>query len=584
MMNRFLFFLFVSLIYSFALQAQDQSKPFIKLTDPLKEMNQVPSPRRFIVGSTCKTCTLSINGQDVKVYPTGAFAYACKIDSGKNEFLLQSKSTTGKAYTKKITYQYTPPAPEKTVTTVSIESIQAYPSGNLVLRPGDKIGFRVKALPRANVTVLDGWPLYELPDSLTGGIQGIYQGEYIIQQGDGFSSRKISAELISPDSQRIRKELPATITVMTDIMPNVAISKGRLAHLLYGLGDDRLGGAKIGYIDSLVRLSVIGKVNDLWKVQLAPTRTAYIPEEHVSLMPKGVLTPKSLTGKIRAYADSLYDYVELQLFNRLPYQSLPQNNPSAIVVDVFGATGNTNWIDQLSALKAISQVDYEQVADDIFRLKIFLSDPHHWGYSIYYKDQNLVIRVKPQPKVLDLSNLLIAVDAGHGGRNTGAVGPTGAIEKDITLALSLKLRQALEKEGTRVIMTRDKEMFYDNKERILLYRDSTPDLLLSVHLNSSADPLTVGGTSTFYRYPGFRPLSRHIHSRLLELGLRDYGNNGSFNFMLNSPTEYPNALLELLFLSNPEEEMLILDPAFQDRMVEKIVLGLKDFLQEAGRK
>ena len=66
---------------------------------------------------------------------------------------------------------------------------------------------------------------------------------------------------------------------------------------------------------------------------------------------------------------------------------------------------------------------------------------------------------------------------------------------------------------------------------------------------------------------------------MLELGLRDYGNNGSFNFMLNSPTEYPNALVEMLFLSNPAEEMLILDEGFQQQAVQKIVEGINDFLQ-----
>ena len=66
---------------------------------------------------------------------------------------------------------------------------------------------------------------------------------------------------------------------------------------------------------------------------------------------------------------------------------------------------------------------------------------------------------------------------------------------------------------------------------------------------------------------------------MLQLGLKDYGNNGSFNFMLNSPTEYPNALVEMLFLSNPEEEMKILDEDFQWQAVEKMLLGVKDFLQ-----
>jgi N-acetylmuramoyl-L-alanine amidase len=66
---------------------------------------------------------------------------------------------------------------------------------------------------------------------------------------------------------------------------------------------------------------------------------------------------------------------------------------------------------------------------------------------------------------------------------------------------------------------------------------------------------------------------------MLELGLKEYGNNGSFNFMLNSPTEYPNALVETLFLSHPEEEMKAIDEDFQQQMAEKIVTGVEDFLK-----
>lgn len=75
-------------------------------------------------------------------------------------------------------------------------------------------------------------------------------------------------------------------------------------------------------------------------------------------------------------------------------------------------------------------------------------------------------------------------------------------------------------------------------------------------------------------------MSLLIYKRLLELGLKEYGNTGSFNFMLNSPTEYPNALIETLFISNLEEEEKILGPGYQQQMVEKIVLGLKDFLEQ----
>jgi N-acetylmuramoyl-L-alanine amidase len=191
-----------------------------------------------------------------------------------------------------------------------------------------------------------------------------------------------------------------------------------------------------------------------------------------------------------------------------------------------------------------------------------------------------VIKIKQQPRSLALKDLIIAVDAGHGGSNTGAAGLTGILEKELTLAVSNQLRLLLGREGAKVIMTRTTEQFFDNKERILFYRDSTPDLLVSIHLNSSADPINVQGTSMFYRYIGFRLLNLAIYKRMQELGLKPAGLTSSFNFMLNSPTEYPNALVEALFLSNPAEEEKIVDPLFRDQMAYKILQGIQDFLKE----
>jgi N-acetylmuramoyl-L-alanine amidase len=349
---------------------------------------------------------------------------------------------------------------------------------------------------------------------------------------------------------------------------------------LFGLGDDRLGGAKIGYLDSLVPLRITGKVGSLYRVQLSRYRTAYIPDEHVGVLPRGSFAPSSLTTNWKVYGDSLFDYVQIGLFQRLPYQSFHQLDPSRIVVDVFGAINNTNWIIQLDNTREIRNVNYEQVEDEVLRVTIDLKHQQHWGHQLYYDKNNLVIKIRRQPANLGLRNLRIAVDAGHGGGNTGAYGPTGSSEKELALAVALKVRQALRLQGAKVLMTRTTETFVDNKERILMYRDSLPDLLVSIHLNSSADPINVGGASTYYRYIGFRKLSYAIYKRLLDLGLKDWGNTGSFNFMLNSPVEYPNALVEMLFLSNPEEEMLILDEGFQQRMADQIVLGIKDFLKE----
>ncbi len=570
------------LILSFCglLKVSAQENPVIRLVNPLKADNSVPSSKQFIIGSTCKSCTVNINAQPVKVYSTGAFALELNLTPGDTSFVITS-SLGGRSVSKTITFSYRLPLPADTVKTVSIATIQTFPEGNLVLMPGDAIRFKVKGLPKSTVTVLNNTVLYEMPVSQTGGMPGIYQGEYIVRPTDAFSATKMTVTLVASDGQRATKETGSTFAVMSSLASDVAVTKGRLAHLEYGLGDDRLGGAKIGYLDSLIPLRIIGKVGTDYKVKLAENRAAYIPDDVITLAPKGTFAGSSLTGQWRVYGDSAYDYVNIGLGSRLPYQSMQLVDPSRIVVDIFGATNNTNWITQLQNAKEIANVDYEQLQDDIFRVTIQLKHHQHWGHQIYYKGNLLVIKIKQQPANLSLKNLTIAVDAGHGGSNTGAGGATGSSEKSLALLVSLKLQKALQNEGTKVLMTRTTEKFVDNKERILLYRDNAPDLLVSIHLNSAADPFNAGGTSSLYRYIGFRPLSFYINKRMLELGLKEYGNIGSFNFMLNSPTEYPNALVETLFISNLEEEALILDDGFQQKIADKILLGIKDFLAAA---
>ncbi|MBU3713488.1 MAG: N-acetylmuramoyl-L-alanine amidase [Ferruginibacter sp.] len=561
--------------------AQSTEKPFIKLVEPLNESNSVSTSKQFIVGSTCKGCSLKINDADVKVYSTGAFAHEITLKTGVNFFSIEA-AIKNKNTRKKISYEYTPPPPVQPVKSFGIEYVKTFPEGDLVVLPGDKIQLKMKAYPGCKAEV-NGRPLYELPISSSNKMPGMYTGEYEIFDTDSFRNSSITVSLTDKAGNVKSLMTSAVFTVMNENDSNVAMTKGRLAHLEYGLGDDRLGGAKIGYIDSLIPLKIMGKVRTHYKVRLTDTRTAYIPDEHVTVMPKGTLIPYVLTDKWKVYGDAVFDYVKIGLTGRLPYQSFQLTEPSRIVVDIFGATNNTNWINQLNSVKEIKEVHYEQVSDDIYRITISLKHRQHWGHQIYYEGNVLVIKVKQQSKDLSLSRLTIAIDAGHGGSNTGAGGPTGVAEKTLALALSLKLKKVFEKKGAKIIMTRETETFFDNKERILFYRDSMPDLLLSIHLNSSSDPIRAKGTSTFYRYIGFRPLSRAIYQRMLELGLDEYGNNGSFNFMLNSPTEYPNALIETLFLSNPEEEAKMLDESFQQNMADKIVQGVEDFL-EATKK
>ncbi|MDQ3277240.1 MAG: N-acetylmuramoyl-L-alanine amidase [Bacteroidota bacterium] len=353
---------------------------------------------------------------------------------------------------------------------------------------------------------------------------------------------------------------------------------GRLPYLNYGLGEDRLGGAKMTYLDSNILVQVVDSTKEDYKVQLSKNHQAYLPKIYFKKDTAAKQKPNYLTASWRIWGDAQYDYVTVALPEKLPYTSRQEINPSRLVVDIFGATSNTNWITNLKTVKAIRNAWYEQVEDDVFRIIIELNQQQHWGHLISYKNNVLQIRVKQQPSS-KIKGLKIAVDAGHGGSNSGASGIITKIkEKDYTLKMAQELAAYLCKKGAQVTMTRCGDEDLGMVDRALLLREQEPDLLISMHLNSSGNP-AVKGTSTYYRYIGFRPLSQKILDRMLELGLNNFGNVGAFNFSLSGPTEYPNCLVEVAFLSNAEDEQKIRDEAFHKAVAKKIYKGIKDWLK-----
>jgi N-acetylmuramoyl-L-alanine amidase len=373
-------------------------------------------------------------------------------------------------------------------------------------------------------------------------------------------------------------------TLYGQVSPSYRWAKtaGRLPFLEFGPGDDRLGGAKMTYLDTLIVLKVVDSLNGDYIVQLSDNHRAFIPRENITWADEIKDQPYSLSGSFKVYGDDQYDYVHINLQEKLPYRSIMQISPSRIVVDIFGATTNTNWVTQLNSAKEIRNTWYEQTEDDVLRVYIELKHEQHWGHRLYYDTtgNRLIIKVKQQPTVKDIRNLKIAIDAGHGGTNSGATGLNSKVlEKEYTLLIAKELEKQLKKAGSKnIYMTRTTDTTLDMPDRILTLREQAPDILISIHLNSSSKD-SIQGTSTYYRYIGFRPLSQAILSRMLELKLKEYGNIGHFNFALSGPTEYPNCLVEVAFLSNEEDEKKIINPKFHKLVAKKIIEGTKDWLK-----
>lgn len=375
----------------------------------------------------------------------------------------------------------------------------------------------------------------------------------------------------TPSSNKVKPSSNASA-----ITPALNIKTLPNAYLQFGNGDDRLGGTKMTYLDADIPLKAISETNNLYLVQLSKNRVAYIPKNLTTQSLERAEIDNSGSWSISQSGNT--DRISISLPSRHAYQSWTQLDPTTICVDIFGITNNSNWITQRGKLSMIEYADWQQVDCDVLRVIIKLKEKYSWGYSIGYEENNLIIKVKHCPS-LKLKDLTIGLDAGHGGKYPGAIGHTGLKESFVNLDIVQRIKQILEKKGAKVILSRDSDVDISMSDRKKIFIDNNVNLMMSVHNNAGGSPFNKMGTSTYYKSIANRELAQCVLNRMLNLDLRNFGLTGNFNFSLNAPTEYPNLLLEALFMSSlPEEEMLA-DPKFRQRIAEQAIKGIEDYLK-----
>jgi N-acetylmuramoyl-L-alanine amidase len=401
---------------------------------------------------------------------------------------------------------------------------------------------------------------------------------------DGYEYKEFFSVFLAERSVQEGEELTG------DFSRPVVITKDG-AYLNYGSGKDRLGGAKINFLAEGIKMELAGIEDNLYKVKLSENRYAYIPKSYAEIMPLGVAPPFSLSSSWSVTNDGERDVVRIALQERQPYVIHRETDPNKLVVDIHGVTCNSNWITQYPDLKTIDYVHLHQKESDVLSVIIYFKEKYSWGYSVDYQGNSLVISLKNTPGVLysrarsrePFDGLYIGVDAGHGGRYSGAVSPSGINEKDLNLDMALVLKNELEKRGARVVLSRSEDVDVSMKERADLFKKEKVDLMVSVHCNAGGNPLGEMGTSTYYRHIEYRELAETILHRLLEKDVRNFGLIGNFNFSLNAPTEFPSVLVETLFMSSLPEEELLADPGFRREMMLKVVEGLEDYMDKVRK-
>jgi N-acetylmuramoyl-L-alanine amidase len=179
----------------------------------------------------------------------------------------------------------------------------------------------------------------------------------------------------------------------------------------------------------------------------------------------------------------------------------------------------------------------------------------------------------------------ICIDPGHGGSDSGAVGPSGLLEKDVALAIALQLKGMLEGAGHEVVMTRDSDIdvgyAYDSatvelQARCDISNNADVDYFVSIHCNAASS--AAHGTETWCCDGSERgtALAQIIDSNIATLGLTDRGvkTTAQERLYVLIHTDAPAVLVETAFISNPEEEQQLADPAFQAQLAGAIFNGL----------
>lgn len=236
-----------------------------------------------------------------------------------------------------------------------------------------------------------------------------------------------------------------------------------------------------------------------------------------------------------------------------------------------------------------------------------------------------VERGRKKPEALDMIRLVtIAIDAGHGGEDPGAHGSSGTNEKDVTLAIAKRLKAKVDAEpNMRGVLIRDGDYFIPLQGRVMKARKVRADLFVSIHADAFVKPDAKGSsvfalsergaTSTAARWLAKKEndadliggvnidvkdpylartlldlsqtatindsmkLGKAVLSELGEINSLHKGSVEQAGFAVLKSPDIPSILVETAFISNPEEERRLSDNAYQDKMANSILSGIKNY-------
>lgn len=346
---------------------------------------------------------------------------------------------------------------------------------------------------------------------------------------------------------------------------------------------------------------------------------------------------------IRVWAAPDSTRIVLDISEPVEYTKLALTDPERAVIDIRNARLNKdpiqpgttdNFVSQIrSSVRNQTDVRFVMDLKRPAEIKSFLLAPnqtygHRLVIDILEPEHEMdITEVNYAPQLNRSRDVIIAIDAGHGGEDPGARGPGGTYEKDVVLQISRKLQELINQEqGMHAVLVREGDYFIRLRKRIARTREHKADLFLSIHADAFRDPRVRGSSVYVLSKKGAsseaaRWLAEQenasdliggvslvdkdntLASVLLDLsqtasleasidvadrvlgGLKDLGKVHkrrvqSAGFAVLKSPDVPSILIETAYISNPTEEKRLVDPAYQTNFAAAILKGLRGYFQD----
>ncbi|MEB3225382.1 MAG: N-acetylmuramoyl-L-alanine amidase [Synechococcus sp.] len=545
--------------------------------------HQTTAAQIFFIGSAPPAGTVTINGQAVERSKLGHFAPSFPLVLGQNRFTFTYRQGSGQTETQTLIVERlangtTPPS----------QLTNPFPGVNIARQPDELICFQAQGPAQAQVSISLGGKTFPLRPQTTANLPsnaavltldnaapvGTFSGTY------GGCQAFTQVGNLGPARYQMNFQEKTSVITSAGTVEILDPQKTEAIAISSTAGVARTGPStdfsRLTPLPQGTQALVTGKEGDWLRLDYG----AWIRANETTPL-TGFIPPTTLIRSVRSQTQATETEVIFPLQRPIPVTVTQQDDTFSLTLHQAIAQTDTIY---LAESPVIRRLDWAQVDPAIIRYDFHLKTDQQWGYGLRYEGNNLILSLRHPPQLQgnSLKGATILLDPGHGGSESGALGPTGYPEKAINLVISQKIQQQLAAKGAQVILTRTTDQDLSLGDRQTAIRNLEPTLALSVHYNAlpdAGDAKNTAGIGMFWYHPQAHDLAQFLHDELTtRLNRPSYGVFWN-NLALTRPQEAPAVLMELGFMIHPAEFEWITNPQAQDELAVAIANGIADWLQ-----